>query len=83
MASIGIYEAKSRLSELIEKAEAGQEVTITRRGRPVVKLVRVRRQKEEVPADRAEVLAEIKAFSKTLKLGRVNVRKLITEGRRY
>lgn len=83
MASIGIYEAKSRLSQLVEQVEAGHEVILTRRGRPVAKLVRVKRQKEEVPADRAQVLAEIKAFSKTLKLGRVNWRKLITEGRRY
>jgi prevent-host-death family protein len=81
MESIGIYEAKSRLSELVEKAEAGQEVIITRRGRPVVKLVRTKRQKEEVDSERSALIDEIAAFSKTCKIGRVNLRKLIAKGR--
>ena len=69
MESIGIYEAKSRLSELVEKVEAGQEVVITRRGRPVVKLVRMKRH-EEVPTDRSAVIDDIIAFSKTVRLKR-------------
>ena len=81
MESIGIYEAKSRLSELVEKAEAGQEVIITRRGRPVVKLVRAKRQKAEVDSERSSLIDEIIAFSKTCKVGRVKLRKLIAEGR--
>ena len=40
MESIGIYEAKSKLSELVERAESGREVVITRRGKPVAKLGR-------------------------------------------
>ncbi len=39
MKSIGIYEAKSKLSELVERVESGREVVITRRGKPVAKLV--------------------------------------------
>ena len=78
MEKIGIYEAKSRLSELVEKAEAGQEVVITRRGRPVVKLVRA---KPEKAFDRSELIDEITAFSKTCKVGRINLRKLVAEGR--
>ena len=81
MESIGIYEAKSKLSELVEKAEAGQEVIITRRGRPVVKLVRAKRQKEEVDSERSALIDEIIAFSKRCKVGRINLRKLIAEGR--
>jgi len=65
MKSIGIYEAKSRLSELVEQAEAGQEITITRRGRPVAKLVPA---KAGVEVDRKAVMDEIRAFSKTVKL---------------
>ena len=74
MESIGIYEAKSKLSELVEKAEAGQEVVITRRGRPVAKLVRA---KPEPPVDRAALIKEIRAFAKTVKLiRRVSLREL-------
>ena len=81
MESIGIYEAKSKLSELVEKAEAGQEVVITRRGRPVVKLVRAKGRKDEVDSGRSALIDEIITFSKTCKAGRVNLRKLIAEGR--
>lgn len=68
MELIGIYEAKSKLSQLIERAEAGEEVTITRRGRPVAKLVAAR--EKEVSRDRAKVFAEIEAFAKTVRLKR-------------
>jgi prevent-host-death family protein len=79
--SIGIYEAKSKLSELVEKAEAGQEVIITRRGRPVAKLVRAKRQKEEVDSERSALIDEIITFSKTCEIGRIDLRKLIAKGR--
>ncbi len=39
MIEVGTYEAKARLSELIDKAEAGETVVITRHGKPVVRLV--------------------------------------------
>jgi len=39
--TVGIREAKARLSELIRSAEAGDEITITDNGRPAVRLVRV------------------------------------------
>lgn len=37
--SVGIREAKARLSELVRIAEAGEDVTITERGRPAVRLL--------------------------------------------
>jgi prevent-host-death family protein len=40
MIAVGTYEAKTRLSELIEKVEAGETVVITRHGKPVARLVR-------------------------------------------
>lgn len=39
-ATVGIREAKARLSELIRRVEAGDEITITDNGRPAVRLVR-------------------------------------------
>jgi prevent-host-death family protein len=65
MESIGIYEAKSKLSQLVERAEAGHVVVITRRGRPAAKLVPARPRRE---ADRKAIMDEILAFSKTVKL---------------
>lgn len=37
--TLGAFEAKTRLSELLARVEAGEEVTITKHGRPVARLV--------------------------------------------
>ena len=39
MTSVSIYEAKTRLSALIQAVERGEEVVITNRNRPVARLV--------------------------------------------
>lgn len=44
MQSIGIYEAKSKFSALIELVEQGEEVRITRHGKEVVRMLPVRRR---------------------------------------
>lgn len=46
--AINLAEAKARLSELVSKAEAGEETIITRRGEPVAKLVPAARPKRKV-----------------------------------
>lgn len=39
MSSINIYDAKAQLSKLVARAEAGEEITLARNGRPVARLV--------------------------------------------
>jgi prevent-host-death family protein len=39
MAWIGMHEAKTQLSKLVERAEAGEEIVITRHGEPAARLV--------------------------------------------
>jgi prevent-host-death family protein len=41
MSTVGMHEAKTRLSELVHEIEAGGEVTITRHGTPVARLVAI------------------------------------------
>ncbi len=41
MDEVGAFDAKNRLSALLDKVEHGEEIVITRRGRPVAKLVPV------------------------------------------
>ena len=41
MASISVYQARAELSRLIERALAGEEIVITRRGKPTVRLLPV------------------------------------------
>ena len=80
MDSIGIYEAKSKLSEPVGKAEAGEVVTITRRGRPVAKIVPVKRS--EV-VDNSEAVDELIRFSKTIKLKRRLTQRELREMREW
>lgn len=39
IAAVGLFEAKTRLSEFVARAEAGEEVIITRHNKPVAKIV--------------------------------------------
>jgi prevent-host-death family protein len=39
MAQVGMHEAKTKLSRLVERAEAGEDIVIARNGKPVVRLV--------------------------------------------
>lgn len=41
MTTVGTFEAKTHLTELLERVERGGRVTITRRGKPVAMLVPV------------------------------------------
>ena len=43
MKQVNIHQAKTELSKLVERAEAGEEVLIARAGRPVAKLVPLNR----------------------------------------
>jgi prevent-host-death family protein len=56
---VGVLEAKNRLSELIERAERGERVVITRHGRAVATLsgAQVRPSKADVERIMAEVAA--------------------------
>jgi prevent-host-death family protein len=38
---VNIYEAKTRLSQLVDRAAAGEDVVIGRHGRPLVRLTRL------------------------------------------
>ena len=40
--SVGVHEAKTQLSRLLERVQAGEEIVITRRGEEVARLVPAR-----------------------------------------
>ena len=41
MDTVNIYEAKTRLSQLVDKAAAGEDVVVSRNGKPLVRLTRL------------------------------------------
>lgn len=78
--SMGAYEAKTHFSELIERVERGEEVTITKHGTPVARIVPLR--KESTPADRSAAIERALVAREKLSLGKSTIRALIREGRR-
>jgi prevent-host-death family protein len=77
---VGAYEAKTHLSKLLEKVEAGEEITITKHGAPVAKLVPVK--KEVSTEQRVAAIERIQLLATGLSLGGLKIMDLINEGRR-
>ena len=67
MQSVGIYEAKSRFSALIELVEQGEEVRITRHGKEVVRMLPVRRRPVITDEQIARELGQIDALHATVR----------------
>jgi len=67
MESVGLFEAKTHLSELIARAERGEEVIITRHNKPVAKLVPITTEiSPELYRKRLEILAELQAVGREI-----------------
>lgn len=79
MATIGSFDAKTHLPELLDRASKGERITITRRGTPVAVLIPAEARPRK---NRKQVIEELKQFGRgrTLKKG-TKVRDLIEEGR--
>ncbi|MDH3320579.1 MAG: type II toxin-antitoxin system prevent-host-death family antitoxin [Betaproteobacteria bacterium] len=84
MITVGSFEAKTKLAELLDKVEGGEIVTITRRGKAVARLV---------PATSEEGAAQMRRLVEDIKRNRVGrgkparpgttIAELIKAGRRY
>ena len=80
MKTIGAFEAKTHLNELLRRASSGETIRITRRGVPVAKLVP---PDEREKRDLKIVVQEIRQIRKGASLRGSSIRELIDEGRRY
>lgn len=79
MTDIGAYEAKTHLSELLDRVENGERITITRYGRPVAELVPA----GDSPAvTAAEAIERIRETRERRSLDGLSVVEMIREGRR-
>ncbi|MCL1860525.1 MAG: type II toxin-antitoxin system prevent-host-death family antitoxin [Proteobacteria bacterium] len=68
MLSVPLAEAKNRLSELILRAESGEDVAITKRGKPMVRLVPVAESALDRQAEVAEVFRRLSLLSRGMRL---------------
>jgi prevent-host-death family protein len=80
MREVGAFEAKNRFGQLLDWVAQGEEVTITRHGKEVARLVPAR---GGFNRDAARAAAQrIRAMSKGVTLDGLKVGDLIDEGRR-
>jgi prevent-host-death family protein len=81
---VGIFEARTHLSSLLDELEKGGEVTITRHGKPVAKLVQATDEpSEDVIAQRLAAIARLRARAKArgITVSHEEVKSWIEDGR--
>lgn len=78
--SFGSYEAKTHFSELLERVQSGEEITITRHGNPIARMIPVQPTSNEVTR-RAAILA-MRELASRQSLKGLKIKDLKNEGRR-
>ena len=79
--TIGTFEAKTHFSQIIVKVENGQDFIITKRGKPVAKIIPFEQKKEMTWEEALEHFREFRKHYRG-KPGSFNIREAIEEGRR-
>lgn len=79
MDSVGAYEAKTHLPQLLERVAKGEKITITRHGIPVATLQPARAMKATSVRD---TIDQLKRFRSRHRLAGLSIRKMIEAGRR-
>jgi prevent-host-death family protein len=80
MKTVGAFEAKTHLNQLLKQVSKGETIRITLRGIPVAKLVP---SDDGEAKDLKETVREIREIRKGTSLKGLTIRELINEGRRY
>ncbi len=80
MKTVGAFEAKTHLAELLQEASEGETILITRRGVPLAKLVTANQPEKQ---DLKEVVCNLREIRKGARLKGTTLLELIDEGRRY
>ena len=85
MKQVGVFEAKTTLSSLIDQVEQGGEIVITRHGKPVAKLVRAADQRHgpQAVARRRKAIAELREMARRRgqRISHEEIKSWIEEGR--
>jgi prevent-host-death family protein len=81
MESIGAFEAKTHLSALLDRVAKGEKITITRNGVPAAVLVPVAEAKSR--RSHQEIVEDLRTLRKRVRPGKMSIREMIGEGRRF
>jgi prevent-host-death family protein len=85
MKHVGIFEAKTHLSSLLEEVEKGGEIVITRHGKPVAKLVQPGHASDPSRLERRKLAVQrLRRIANELKINptHAEIKGWINEGRR-
>ena len=80
MITIGIFEAKANLGQLVQSASEGEVVVLTRRGKPVAEIRAP--EGESAQEDTVLAIAALRKIRRSLKTGSFDIADLVGEGRR-
>ncbi len=78
--TIGVFDAKTHLSQLLEEVKNGNEITITKRGKPIARLIPFKNEKKNESIK--EILETFDTIRESVK-GKVHIKSYIAEGRKY
>jgi prevent-host-death family protein len=81
METVGSYEAKTHLSQLLDRVSRGESFTITKHGTPVARLIPL---EEKPQTDVRQVIEEIRRFrrERPILMSVDEIKEMINEGRR-
>jgi prevent-host-death family protein len=76
---VGAFEAKTHLAQLLERANRGETITVTKRGKPFARLAPA----DQASPDRvAQAMADLRALRQSVKPEGLSILELRDEGRR-
>jgi len=81
MKTVAVFEAKSRLSEILADVEHGAEYTVTKRGATIARIIPARQADPVAMADAKDFISRIKASRKGSNLTDAEYREAVEEGR--
>ena len=83
MRQFSAFEAKNKFGTLLDLVEQGEEVVVTRHGKPVARLVAESSlSKKRTPEEAKKFVEELRQMAKGMRLNGISIKELIEEGRR-
>jgi prevent-host-death family protein len=81
METIGSFDAKTHLASLLDRVAQGERITITRHGVPAAILIPVGDAERKLT--HTEIVEGLRALRKRVKPGKMTVREMVNQGRRF
>ena len=81
MKSIGVFEAKARWVHLLKRVSRGEKILITKRRVPAAMLVPITEGTPKFPHQ--QIVEGMRALRTRVKAGKMSIREMVKEGRRY